>query len=111
MKISSLLGVIVLAGATLFSGRTIGAGTPASFASEPADVIIYNAKVLTVNSNFTIAQAVAIRDGKIVAVGKDKLLETYRGPETRMIDAQGKTVMPGLFDANVYSFKAAVSEL
>ena len=74
------------------------------------DVIIYNAKVLTVNSNFTIDQAIVIKGGRIVAVGKDKLLETYRGPETRIVDAQGRTVMPGLFDGNVQSYQAALSE-
>ncbi len=79
--------------------------------SEMADYIIYNAKVLMVNSNFAVAKALAVRDGRIVAIGKERQLEEYRGPETRMIDAQGRTVMPGLYDADVHSYAAAVSEL
>ncbi len=112
MKISSFSGVTALVGAGLFTLSALAQDAAAPLGgAAPADVIIYNAKVLTVNSNFTVAQALAIRDGRIVAVGKDRLLETYRGPDTRILDAQGRTVMPGLFDASVNSYKAAVSEL
>lgn len=86
-----------------------------SFAAEdlpiPADLIIYNAKVLTVNSNFTVAQAIAVRGEKIVAIGKDKQMEPFKSLDTRVIDAQGRTVMPGLYDSDVHSYQAAVSEL
>ena len=112
MKISSFSGVAALVGAGLFTLSALAQDAAAPLGgAAPADVIIYNAKVLTVNSNFTVAQALAIRDGRIVAVGKDRVLETYRGPDTRTLDAQGHTVMPGLFDASVNSYKAAVSEL
>jgi predicted amidohydrolase YtcJ len=97
--------------ATLCSVPAAEEAAPPVPASEVADYIIYNAKVLTVNSNFTVAKALAVRDGRIVAVGKERQLEEYRGPETRMIDAQGKTVMPGLYDGDVHSYAAAVSEL
>lgn len=112
MKIFSFSGMTALFGAGLFTLSALAQDAAAPLGSTaPADVIIYNAKVLTVNSNFTVAQALAIRDGRIVAVGKDRLLETFRGPDTRILDAQGRTVMPGLYDASVYSYKAAVSEL
>src|SRR5579863_10067333 len=91
MKIRSLFGALLCSGAVLGSLPVFAQDSSAPLGgSEPADVIIYNAKVLTVNSNFSTAQAVVIRDGRIVAVGKDKLLETYRGPKTRLLDAQGK---------------------
>jgi predicted amidohydrolase YtcJ len=76
-----------------------------------ADLIIYNARVLTVNSNFTVASAIAVKDGKILAVGKDRKLEEYRGPETKMVDAQDRIVMPGLYDGDVLSYTTAVSEV
>ena len=79
--------------------------------TDTADLIIYNAKVVTVNSDFAVDQAIAVRDGWILAVGKDRHMEQFRGPETLMIDAQGRMVMPGLYDAHVNSYVAAVSEL
>src|ERR1700722_8724489 len=53
---------------------------------EPADVVIFNTKVITVDSNSTVEEALAVRGGKIVAVGKDEQLKLYKGPKTRMID-------------------------
>lgn len=76
----------------------------------PADLIIFNAKVLTVDAKFSEASAVAIHGDKIQAVGSWKL-EKYQGPDTRMIDAKGATVMPGLYDSHVHSYKAAISEI
>jgi predicted amidohydrolase YtcJ len=105
MKRSIILGACLLAFTTNFS-ISRAADMP-----DMADLIIYNAKVLTVNSNFTVDSAIAVKDGRILAVGKDRRLEEYRGPQTKMVDAQGRTVMPGLYDANVYSYTAAVSEL
>jgi predicted amidohydrolase YtcJ len=91
-------------GSTPLAAR--GADAPA-----PADLIIQNTRVLTVNSNFAVAQAIAVRGDEIVAVGRDRQIERFRGPETRVIDAQGQTVLPGLYDGAVQSYKAAVSEL
>ncbi len=80
-------------------------------AADRADVVIQNAKVITVDPKFSIAEAVAIQGDKIVAVGKNKTLLKLIGPKTSVIDAQGKTVMPGLYDSHVHSYKASVSEL
>ena len=99
---------------TLLSGG-VSILASGSFAAEdlpvPADLIIFNAKVITVNSNFSVAQALAIRGDKIVAVGKDKQMDPFKGADTQMLDAQGKTIMPGFYDNDVRSYKAATSEL
>jgi predicted amidohydrolase YtcJ len=86
-------------------------GALGSDAPEPADLIINNAKILTVNSDFATAQAIAIRGGQIVAVGKNRQVDRYKGPDTRVFDVKGKTVLPGLYDGDVHSYEAAVSEL
>ncbi len=86
----------------------LAADTPIA---NPAEIIIYNARVLTVNSNFTIAQAIAIRGNQIIAVGKDKQVQKLKGLNTRLIDAQGRIVMPGIYDGDVCSYQAAVSDL
>jgi hypothetical protein len=76
----------------------------------PADVILHNGKVLTVEPKFSIAQAVAIRGDRIVAVGgNDEVMKT-RGEKTELIDLAGKVVMPGLIDSHTHSAGAAMTE-
>lgn len=77
---------------------------------EAADLIIHNAKVLTVDTKDTIAEAVAIEGNKIVAVGLNAEVLKLKKPGTRVIDAGGKTVLPGLFDSHVHPTGAAASE-
>ena len=59
------------------------------------DTILHNGKILTVDGNFGIAEAVAIRDGVFLAVGTNQEVLRLRRPATRMIDLGGKTVTPG----------------
>ena len=76
-----------------------------------ADLIIHHGKVLTMDSNFRIAQAIAIRNERIVAVGDDKAVLKFKGKATKLIDAGGRTVLPGLYDSHVHPLGAATSEL
>ncbi|MDQ6632073.1 MAG: amidohydrolase, partial [Verrucomicrobiota bacterium] len=82
-----------------------------SSVTAPADFVIQNAHILTVDTNFSIANSVAIRGDKIIAVGKEKTISAYIGRKTRLINAHGKTVMPGLYDSHVHSYKASISQL
>ncbi len=61
---------------------------------------MYNGKIITVDTSFSIAQAVAIKDGKFIAVGSDKKIGAYGGQRTRKVDLKGKTVLPGLIDSH-----------
>lgn len=79
--------------------------------ASPAEWIIDHAKVVTVDARFALAEAVAIRDGKIMAVGKSAEMAPYRGPATRVIDAHGRMVLPGLYDSHVHPLGAALSEV
>lgn len=65
-----------------------------------ADKIFYNGNIITVDAAFSIAEAVAIHNGKILAVGSNGACEAYKGPQTEMVDLAGKTVMPGIIDAH-----------
>ena len=65
-----------------------------------ADIVLYNGQVLTVDDDFTIAEAVAIRDGKFLALGSDQRIRALAGPNTRQIDLQGKSVVPGFIDTH-----------
>ena len=77
----------------------------------PADLIVQNGKVLTVDAKFSTAEAVAVRGGKIAAVGTNADVLKLKGPKTRVIDANGKTVMPGLYDSHTHPVGAAGSEV
>lgn len=67
-----------------------------------ADLLLVNGRVLTMDADNTVAQAVAVRDGKIVAVGSTREIEPLAGGSTRVIDLDGRTVMPGLTDCHVH---------
>ncbi|MBI4444892.1 MAG: amidohydrolase family protein [Acidobacteria bacterium] len=67
---------------------------------QKADLILYNAKVVTVDSNFTITEAVATRDNKILAVGKSEELLRLADEATQKIDLKGKTVIPGVIETH-----------
>jgi len=70
---------------------------------QPADLLIYNATVYTVDSAFTVAEAFAVKDGKILSVGTTKdLQDTYEAKE--QLDAQGKFIYPGFIDAHAHFF-------
>ena len=63
-----------------------------------ADTILYNGKILTADNSFTVADAVAVRDGRFMAVGQTATIQRMAGPNTRRIDLKGKTVTPGIID-------------
>ena len=76
----------------------------------PADVIIHHAKVLTVDAKFSIAEAIAIKGDRIVAVGSDEQIFKHAGKGTKIIDAKGRNVLPGLYDSHTHPLGAALSE-
>lgn len=79
-------------------------------AAEPPDLIVHHGKVVTVDPQFRIAQAFAVRAGRITAVGSNAEMLQLAGPETKSIDAGGKTVIPGLIDSHVHPTGAAMYE-
>lgn len=79
--------------------------------AEPADLIVHKAKVVTVDAKFSVAEAVAVKDGRVVAVGTDADVMKLKGPNTRVIDAGGKTVLPGLYDSHVHPSGVVSSEV
>jgi len=68
-----------------------------------ADLIIINGKIVTVDKEFSIAQAVAIKDGKIIAVGKNEDIKELAGKNTKVLDFKGKTVLPGINDTHIHA--------
>jgi len=60
-----------------------------SFATEQADLILYNGKVISVDANDNIFQAIAIKGEKILAVGTNAAIKAFASPQCKMIDAKG----------------------
>jgi len=75
----------------------------------PADMVLRGGKIVTVDDAFSIKQAVAIRGGLFVAVGSDGEIRDYIGPQTRVIDLAGRTVIPGLIDSHIHATAAGLS--
>ena len=67
-----------------------------------ADLIVTNAKVWTVDKSVASAQAVAVLEERIVAVGSSAEVDAWRGPRTQVIDAGGKLLLPGFNDAHLH---------
>src|SRR5882672_8187233 len=76
-------------------------------AADVADTILVNGKIVTVDERFTIQQALAIKNKRIVAVGKNAEVRKRAGSGTRVIDLKGKTVIPGLIDNHSHWIRAA----
>jgi len=76
-------------------------------AAQAPDTILVNGKILTVDAQFSTREALAIRDGRIVAVGTSADIRKLAGRETRVIDVQGRTVIPGLIDSHLHAIRAA----
>lgn len=74
--------------------------SPVAAQPKPADAIYINADVLTINDQAPTAEAVAIRDGRILAVGSKKDMLALKGTRTRLINLAGKTLLPGFVDAH-----------
>lgn len=73
-----------------------------------ADLLVFNAKVYTVDSSFAVKDAFVIKDGKFVAVGtKDEILKEYQA--ANQVDAEGKFIYPGLYDAHCHVFNLGAS--
>ena len=69
-----------------------------------ADMVLYGGKILTADDSFTIAEAIAIRDGKFLAVeNMDRILK-MAGPKTRKIDLKGKSVVPGFIETHAHNW-------
>jgi predicted amidohydrolase YtcJ len=74
-----------------------------------ADLVLRGGKIVTVDDAFSIKEAVAIRDGRFAAVGSDGEIRDYIGPNTRVIDLGGRTVIPGLIDSHIHATVAGLS--
>lgn len=94
--------------ALLAAMTACGGGSEADFARSlavkaPAEMVLRGGKVITVDGENSIKEAVAIRDGRFIAVGTNRDMRPFTGPHTRIIELAGRTVIPGLIDSHVHA--------
>ena len=76
----------------------------------PADLVLRDARILTVDDRFSTATALAIRDGRFIAVGSNEDVRVHIGAGTRVLDGRGRTVVPGFIDTHVHALGVAEAE-
>ncbi len=82
--------------AALFITSVAGAQTPA------ADLIVTNARIYTVDPNRPFVEAMVVKDGRVTFTGSARLAMSYKGGATRVIDLDGRTVIPGMIDSHAH---------
>ena len=99
----SYLAMLGMAGALLLQ-------PPAANAENlTADTILSGGKIVTVDAKGTIAEAIAVRNGRILAVGTASDVKKLSGPQTKTIDLKGRTVIPGLIDSHIHAIRAGLT--
>ena len=89
---------------------TLAAALLVVLAADPADLIVHHAKAVTVDPQFRIVEAIAVSGERIVAVGNNADILKLAGPKTKVIDLEGRTVLPGLMDSHTHPTGAAMYE-
>ena len=78
--------------------------------AQPPDLIVHHGKIATVDDKFSLVEALAVRGERIVALGRNDDIVKLAGPQTKLVDLQGRTVIPGLCDSHVHASGAALYE-
>src|SRR6266566_9343931 len=107
----AVVGVLFAIGGALSMLRAQQPAPPPSpeASARQADLILSNGKIITVDERFTIAQAVAIRGDRIVAVGNNQEITQLGGLNTRKIDLKGKAVIPGRIDNHMHLLRGGTT--
>ncbi|MGJ4941205.1 amidohydrolase [Bradyrhizobium sp. HKCCYLS1011] len=77
--------------------------------AETANTVLFNGKVLTVDKDFTVQEAIAIGHGRVLATGNSTAMKALADAHTRVIDLGGRTVIPGLTDGHIHGVRAALT--
>jgi predicted amidohydrolase YtcJ len=85
------------------------AGTNLSAADETADLILHNGRIATMDPRHSFVAAVAVKGGKLLAVGSDDEVLKLRGATTRVVDVGGRTVIPGLNDTHLHLIRGGLN--
>ncbi|HTO66248.1 MAG TPA: amidohydrolase family protein, partial [Bradyrhizobium sp.] len=99
---NSLRRICGLAALALVSSASVAS-------AQGVDTVLFNGKVLTVDADFSVREALAIADGKVFATGTTEAIKKLADGRTRQIDLGGRTVIPGLTDGHIHGVRAALT--
>lgn len=108
LRASAARRLLLLGALCALAGSAVAKKLPSQ---APADTVVVHAKIYTLNSRQPWAEALAIREGKILAIGTARQIEPFRGPSTQVIDAQGHLVLPGFTDCHIHFMGGSMSLL
>src|SRR3954452_12166840 len=77
--------------------------------AQTADIVLFNGKILTVDQDFSIKQALAIDRGRVLASGTSAAMKKLAGSNAKLVDLCGRTVIPGLTDGHIHGIRAALT--
>ncbi len=83
---------------------------PEALSAAGPDLIVFDGKVVTVDSGFSVHEAMAVESNRIVAIGRNEEIVKLKTDKTEMLDLNGKMVLPGLFDSHTHPVGAAMIE-
>ena len=81
---------------------SLGLSRAAAPAEDEADLVLHHGKVVTVDRDFSIRRALAVKGDRLIRVGTDEDVQKLRGPRTVLVDLGGKMVLPGLIDSHAH---------
>ena len=92
-----------------FGSKNTPAETQAADTNTTADLIVMNGRIATQDDRRSSISAVAIKDGRFLAVGSDKEVMAYKGDATQVINVGGRTVIPGLNDSHLHLIRGGLN--
>jgi predicted amidohydrolase YtcJ len=98
--------IALCAAALLVIVQALSAGAARA---QVADTVLFNGKVLTVDPDFSVREAIAIDHGRVLATGASQAMQKLAGEHARLIDLGGRTVIPGLTDGHIHGVRAAAT--
>jgi predicted amidohydrolase YtcJ len=94
--------------AAVFAAFTLACPVSAASA-QTADTVLFNGKIVTVDRDFSVREALAIANGKVLATGRSNAMKKLAGDKAKLIDLGGRTVIPGLTDGHIHGIRAALT--
>ncbi|MCT2584560.1 amidohydrolase [Actinophytocola gossypii] len=101
-----LRGVAAVAAGSVVAGALPGR---AGAANGAAELVLHGGQVLVMDRRFTVAEAVAMRNGRVVHVGDDRSVRRFIGRRTEVINLRGRTVLPGINDSHLHGLRTGLS--
>jgi predicted amidohydrolase YtcJ len=93
----------------LLAAALLAATLATAARAQPPDLVLLDGKIVTVDAESSLREALAIRDGKILRVGSTAEIRRLSGSQTRVVELGGRTVIPGLIDSHLHAVRAALS--